>query len=127
MRALPSRLRTPSRAKQVAAAIRPRIRRRIMVDSAPETPGAESYSARLRRAHAHVASVPRGQEHTVIDRLRQRTDIEFAEPDYLLRAAGLTPSDPLYGSAQWNLAKINMPDAWALSVGSGVYVAVIDT
>src|SRR5207302_1375256 len=39
----------------------------------------------------------------------------------------LVPNDPLY-SSQWDLPKIGMPDAWAITTGSAnVKVAVIDT
>src|SRR5205814_2640223 len=72
---------------------------------------------RLRRTDTRVVRVRLGQEEAIVDRLNQRSDVEFAERDYLLHAAGLVPGDPLYSSAQWNLAKINMPDAWSLSVG----------
>ena len=38
--------------------------------------------------------------------LKQMPGVEFAEPDYLIFPAGLTPNDPLYTS-EWHLATIN--------------------
>ena len=60
-----------------------------------------------------------------IESLKQRDDIEWAEPNYI-RKAMFTPSDPLY-SAQWHYPLINLPAAWDVSTGSSVVVAVIDT
>jgi serine protease len=56
-------------------------------------------------------------------------NVEYAEPDYLMRAA-LTPNDPRYNE-QWNFLEftggINVPAAWDRATGSGVVVAVLDT
>jgi subtilisin family serine protease len=38
----------------------------------------------------------------------------------------ITPNDPRW-SSQWNMRKIGMPAAWAVTTGSNVVVAVIDT
>jgi len=55
--------------------------------------------------------------------------IEYAEPDRLMQPL-LTPNDSNYAS-QWDLheatAGIRAPQAWDLSTGSGIVVAVIDT
>ncbi|MBW3614642.1 MAG: S8 family serine peptidase [Actinobacteria bacterium] len=40
--------------------------------------------------------------------------------------AGAPPDDPLF-KAQWNLPMIQIPDAWRVSTGAGVTVAVLDT
>src|SRR5262249_9384786 len=39
---------------------------------------------------------------------------------------GFQPNDPDYDK-QWNLRQIHMPQAWQISKGKGVVVAVIDT
>jgi hypothetical protein len=69
--------------------------------------------------------------------LRRRASVEFAEPDYALGTT-LMPNDPDLGSS-WPLrtdsragaprrpGDLRAEDAWALSTGAGVRVAVIDT
>src|SRR4029077_7154623 len=56
-------------------------------------------------------------------------DVEYAEPDRILRHT-LTPNDPRYNE-QWHYFEaaggINAPLAWDKSTGTGVVVAVIDT
>ncbi|MGO9831417.1 MAG: S8 family peptidase [Myxococcaceae bacterium] len=58
--------------------------------------------------------------------IRQSPDVEFAEPLLTYQAQGWTPNDPLYPK-QWNLKLIGMPEAWEVSHGKGVTVAVLDT
>ena len=56
-------------------------------------------------------------------------NVEYAEPDYILRAQ-FTPNDTRYNE-QWHLFEftggINAPPAWDRATGSGVVVAVLDT
>jgi serine protease len=56
-------------------------------------------------------------------------NVEYAEPDYILRAV-FTPNDTRYNE-QWHLSQftggINVPLAWDRATGSGVVVAVVDT
>ncbi|ABC32388.1 Subtilisin-like serine protease [Hahella chejuensis KCTC 2396] len=61
----------------------------------------------------------------LIESLRQRPDIEFAEPNYI-RKAMETPADPFY-FLQWHYPQINLPSAWDVAHGAGVVVAVLDT
>ena len=53
----------------------------------------------------------------------------YAEPDRIKRIL-VTPNDPMYAN-QWHYhestAGLNLPQAWSLSSGSGVIVAVLDT
>lgn len=59
--------------------------------------------------------------------LRQMPGVEFAEPDYLIFPAGMTPNDPLYNS-EWHLATINASTAWGVTTGSSqIILAVCDT
>ncbi|MEA1979787.1 MAG: S8 family serine peptidase [candidate division Zixibacteria bacterium] len=51
-------------------------------------------------------------------------NVEYAEPNYIYRAL-FTPNDPYY-SYQWHMPMINMGQAWDLSTGTGVIVAVVD-
>jgi serine protease len=58
--------------------------------------------------------------------LRQRDDVEFAEPNYI-RHASREPNDQYY-YLQWHYRNINLPLAWDVTTGSSeVIVAVIDT
>ncbi|CAG0982317.1 serine protease [Geobacteraceae bacterium] len=53
-------------------------------------------------------------------------DVEYAEPNYVLKATNV-PTDPKFYST-WGLTKINAPAAWDNTTGSaGVVVAVIDS
>ncbi|MGC9048936.1 MAG: S8 family serine peptidase [Patescibacteria group bacterium] len=58
--------------------------------------------------------------------LKQK-EIEYAEPNYLLKASYIS-NDPLY-LEQWNLTKIQAPQAWDLIQGGSedVIIAVLDT
>jgi serine protease len=82
---------------------------------------------------AHVVRLPERQPVSDVqryaDRLMQLAEVEYAEPDLIMRPA-LTPNDPQYGS-QWHYFGaygINAPAAWDITTGSSsVVVAVIDT
>jgi subtilisin family serine protease len=52
--------------------------------------------------------------------------VVWAEPNRWVRKADVVPSDPLYG-AQWALPLISAPQAWALTTGGPVVVAIVDT
>lgn len=63
---------------------------------------------------------------SVIEALRKRSDVLYAEPNYI-RYASLVPDDTYY-SLQWHYSLINLPQAWGITTGiSSVIVAVIDT
>lgn len=57
--------------------------------------------------------------------LAQNPDVAAAAPNYL-RQIQFSPNDPLY-RYQWHYPQINLPQAWDLTTGAGVIVAVIDT
>jgi serine protease len=61
----------------------------------------------------------------VLAKIRQHPAVEAAEP-LMSFQANFTPNDPDWPK-QWNLRQIQMPEAWDLSRGEGVIVAVIDT
>src|SRR6202035_90135 len=85
--------------------------------------------------------VPRGRVQWVIGRLRRHRRVRYAEPDYVLQAAGV-PNDPSFG-LQWALQNTGQSvngtagtanaderavPAWAVTTGSSsVVVAVTDT
>jgi len=62
----------------------------------------------------------------LVAQLASRPDVEYAEPNQIMRAFK-TPNDPFYG-AQWHYPLINLPAAWDITTGStNVRVAVLDT
>lgn len=61
-----------------------------------------------------------------IAELEARADVEYAHPNYLLRAAA-EPNDPLY-ARQWPLRAMNLPAAWDQTTGDAdVTIAVADS
>lgn len=61
-----------------------------------------------------------------IKKLRRRSDIVYAEPNYILQPTAV-PND-VYYPLQWHYPQISLPDAWDITTGSSdVVVAVIDT
>jgi len=84
------------------------------------------------------AAAPRGAKAGVAQRmaahlaaLRADPTVEYAEPNYLGEFADLpppvaTPNDPGFAGAWW-LATVGAQQAWAVSSGNGVKIAVVDT
>jgi len=83
------------------------------------------------------------------DELRLQPEVEYAEPNYLVRLPSrekfapealserdvtmapraITPNDPGFSPRQWNLTAIDMPRAWDINPGGKptITVAVVDT
>lgn len=61
----------------------------------------------------------------VIKALRKRADVKWAEPNYIRKTAAI-PNDQFY-PYQWHYTMINLPQAWDITTGNDVIVAVIDT
>ena len=59
-------------------------------------------------------------------RVKGDPEVEAAEPLVQFEALAFTPNDPEFDK-QWNMKMIHMPEAWDVSRGKGVVVAVIDT
>ena len=72
-----------------------------------------------------LLNVTKGKVKDIIEKLRNDPDVEYVEPNYI-RIASFTPNDPYY-SYQWHFTAIQMNNAWDISTGLGVTVAVIDT
>lgn len=73
-----------------------------------------------------AVAVPEGAEIATVARLSRRSEVAFAELDYVATAQTV-PNDPDYGK-QWGLAQIGAPQAWAVTTGaSNVVIAVIDS
>ena len=72
------------------------------------------------------ALVAKWETLQVIKQLRQQTDVEYAEPNYI-RQTTQVPGDQFY-PLQWHYPLINLPQAWDITTGdNNVTVAVIDT
>jgi thermitase len=76
----------------------------------------------LALPQAEVAQVPAGRLTEALEELNRRDGVRFAEHDRRVRAL----SDPLIGQL-YGLQRIAALDAWSLSTGAGVTVAVVDT
>ena len=72
-----------------------------------------------------VLNVTEGKVKDVIEALRNDPDVEYVEPNYI-RTISFIPNDPYY-VYQWHFYAVQMQQAWDISTGSGVTVAVIDT
>ncbi|MDO8657862.1 MAG: S8 family serine peptidase, partial [Candidatus Levybacteria bacterium] len=97
-------------------------------------------------SHIYKISIANGSKiDNVIDEFRQNQDVEYAEPNYIVKA-NFIPNDPYYLDSypsningrdtnwnpsydyQWSLKKIGMENAWDLATGSAsTIVAVVDT
>ncbi|MCS7180188.1 MAG: hypothetical protein NZ891_02415, partial [bacterium] len=61
-----------------------------------------------------------------IKSLKEENDIEYAEPNYILKFFA-TPNDTNFPQ-QWGLTKIKAPEAWDITVGdTSIVVAILDT
>ena len=60
-------------------------------------------------------------------RLEADPAVSWVEVDGLMRIAVLEPSDTFYLSQQDNLRLIRMPDAWDITTGGALPIAVVDT
>ena len=113
------------------------------VDGAPQP--AERERSRVARDVALLTDVTEPDAHLLAHQLRPQPEVEYAEPNYLMRikpvgervrldmaadaAPAATPNDPFYLSHQWNFSSLNMPRAWDINAGatSDIIVAVVDT
>ena len=77
-----------------------------------------------RTAEAHLQR--KADTLQIIKSLRRRTDIRYAQPNYIYKTLAI-PNDPQY-PRQWHYPLINLPQSWDVTTGSNtVVVAVIDT
>jgi beta propeller repeat protein len=82
-----------------------------------------------------LTATEQGKEKEACAKLNQHPNIAYAEPNYVAKVC-MVPDDPYYGSSGswgqayedlWGLKKIQCEDAWDISQGNDVIVAVIDT
>lgn len=83
--------------------------------------------ARFKQAQGTEAIVvPRGSEEASLRKLRERSDIAFAELDFVLQRQ-FEPNDPAW-EQQWHHQTIHSADAWSVSLATHkVTVAILDT
>jgi PKD repeat protein len=80
----------------------------------------------VHRGGVKLLRVPVGvDEQTMVSRLQGDPRVEYAELNSVCHAH-MTPNDPYY-PYQWHFPKINMPQAWDISTGSSVIVAILDS
>ncbi|MCP8305061.1 MAG: S8 family serine peptidase [archaeon] len=72
-----------------------------------------------------VVSAPRPALPSIKSMLLQNPLIDFVEENHEL-SPSIIPNDQYYGS-QWHLEKILAPEAWDISRGAGITVAVLDS
>ena len=90
--------------------------------------GVRAAAGRRRAAGFDLLELDAGADPVAVARaLAARSDVEYAQPSYLRRPL-FVPNDP-YFNRQWNLAILNMTQAWDINPGAGdtVIAAVIDT
>jgi len=77
-----------------------------------------------------------GDEMATIAQLQKMSAVAFAEPNWIVHAAlgsaeesptPVLPSDPLFRANQWGMQRIGAPRAWAISQGSTIQVAIVDS
>ncbi len=75
--------------------------------------------------HYHVLTIEEGKVLEMLKKCSKFKEIEYAEPNhrYYINAV---PDDEFY-SFQWHFPLIHLEEAWEISTGSGVTIAVIDT
>ena len=78
-------------------------------------------------AGVHIVELPyQANEQAFANAFRGRSEVEFAEPDWLLSPQQILPNDPLFPS--WYLQKIDAANAWTMTTGSSdVTIAILDT
>jgi len=67
----------------------------------------------------------KGRETAIANILKHSGYVEFAEPDYAVRPT-IEPDDPHFTS-QWHHNNVNSKQAWNITTGSSILVAVCDT
>lgn len=78
----------------------------------------------LPNADITVVQVAKGREFGMVQRFLHQG--RRAGLNYIAKAS-FVPDDPYYNPYQWNFQAIQSEEAWELSTGSGVNVAVLDT
>jgi hypothetical protein len=82
----------------------------------------------LRYINVHVLTVSENQAAAVLGALRRDPGIEFAERDYVARAAFVANDPYVLNGDEWHLAKIQAPQAWDVTAGfPNIVIALLDS
>lgn len=81
---------------------------------------------KIGRSDLRVVDLPPGaSESAAVAALSRHPHIKFAELDRQVRAAA--PANDPYSGSQWHLGRIGSPNAWDVSQGAGVTIAILDS
>jgi subtilisin family serine protease len=107
----------------------------VLVKFSPDSVRAEAQGALAQlgvipayslTAEVEVWKTAEGSELAVVERLNALPGVEYAQPNYIYRTAGV-PNDPAYGQ-QWAHQRTYAEAAWDFTTGSSeVIIAVLDT
>ncbi len=97
----------------------------LQIKSANKMLGAED-AGEVTNLRVHRVRLPKGMAiKDAIARYENMPGVEYAEPEYRYFMQQV-PNDDYYAD-QWALPKIKAPQAWDVTTGGGVIVAVVDT
>lgn len=106
-----------------AGAAPPFVSGEVAVYATPDELPGHKVARYLPHAGITVLKVASGKEWGLVQRLRAKGKQAGLN---LIATASYTPNDGLF-SYQWHMQSIQAPEAWDLSNGNGVIVAVLDT
>jgi subtilisin family serine protease len=76
------------------------------------------------------------ETRSLIAELQRQPEVEYAEPNLIMKTAQATPNDPYFSSSGaweqnfkdlWGLHNVRAQEAWSVTRGEGIVVAVTDT
>ena len=81
---------------------------------------------KLGQSNVHIVDLPgNASETAVAERLSHNPNLKFAELDRRVKTS-MAVNDPYLGS-EWHMAKIGAANAWDISQGAGVTIAILDS
>lgn len=87
----------------------------------------EGFARSLSQGKVDAETEAKMETLWMVRALRKQPGIQYAEPNYILKALSTEPNDTFY-SYQWHYPDINLPEAWDITTGSSdVVVAVVDS
>lgn len=81
---------------------------------------------RFKLIGAELWNITGASVSEVITRYKDHPQIEYIEPNYIVKAVDNIPNDPYFASL-WGMQKIQAPAAWDRTTGGDVLIGVIDT
>jgi len=79
----------------------------------------------IKQIKVKVVSVPEQAEEALAKALSKNPNIDWAEVDGIVEPL-FTPNDPWFAD-QWNMVRVQAPQAWRVTTGSSITIAVLDT